>query len=121
MTSDLMITILQLSSALAFLGYGMACLSTSHMKQEFQRYGLQRFRVLTGLLEMGGGAGLLIGIFTSNSILSILASSGLTVLMICGVGVRLRIKDRFVQCLPAIILFLLNSLIAYSHFQTLMH
>jgi uncharacterized membrane protein YphA (DoxX/SURF4 family) len=119
MTSNHLMIILQLSSAFAFMGYGIACLTTPHMKQEFERYGLQQFRALTGCLEISGGAGLLIGFFTSQPILSLLASVGLAILMICGIGIRLRIKDSFLQCLPAIILFVVNSVIAFSHFQTL--
>jgi hypothetical protein len=119
MTSNLLMNIVQLTSAFAFIGYGIACLTTSHMKQEFERYGLQRFRLLTGLLEIAGGTGLLIGLFSSTPFLSLLASLGLALLMICGIGVRLKIKDSFLQCLPAIILLVVNSVIAFSHFQTI--
>ena len=42
-------------SAVAFLFYGIVCVSTSHMKVEFERYGLARFRVLVGVLECLGG------------------------------------------------------------------
>jgi uncharacterized membrane protein YphA (DoxX/SURF4 family) len=119
MTSNHLMNILQLSSAFAFMGYGIACLTTPHMKQEFERYGLHQFRVLTGLLEIAGGSGLLIGFFSSTPFLSLLASLGLALLMICGIGVRLKIKDSFLQCLPAIILLVVNSVIAFSHFQTL--
>jgi len=119
MTSNHLLITLQIVSAFAFMGYGFACLTTPDMKQEFERYGLQRFRVLTGSLEISGGAGLLVGFFISHTLLSLLASVGLAILMICGLGVRLRIKDSILQCLPAIILFVVNSVIAFSHFQAL--
>ncbi len=44
-----------------FLYYGMACLVAGGMADEFERYGLSRFRRVTGALEVLGALGLLAG------------------------------------------------------------
>jgi hypothetical protein len=88
--------------ALAFLGYGVHCLGSMAMEKEFDRYGLKKFRHLTGALEVLGAIGLLVGL--KYSILMSLASAGLCLLMFLGVLVRLRIKDSFFAFLPALIL-----------------
>ena len=93
-------------SILAFLGYGLVCLFSDHMAGEFERFGLSRFRRLTGLLEVLGGIGLL----ASYAIppLAILASAGLTLLMVLGVLTRVRVRDSFLETLPALVLGALN-------------
>ncbi|HUU94439.1 MAG TPA: hypothetical protein VM487_01770, partial [Phycisphaerae bacterium] len=55
-------TALTVASGGAFLLYGASCLVSDHMRSEFVRFGLNRFRLLTGVLEVLGGAGLLIGL-----------------------------------------------------------
>lgn len=69
------------------------------MKREFRRYGLERYRVLVGWLELLGALGLLVG-FKSDIALGV-ASGGLTLLMFLGFIVRLKIKDGFWLSLPA--------------------
>lgn len=76
------------------------------MKLEFKRYGLEKFRTLTGVLEILGGLGLLIGL--EYKLILQLSSLGLCLLMLSGLVVRIKIKDPFVQTLPALILFLVN-------------
>jgi hypothetical protein len=105
------LTILQLASALAFLGYGLSCLFTSHMEQEFKRYGLSKFRRLTGALEVAGGAGLLVGFVMSIPTLTLFAALGLSLLMAMGLIVRLRLRDTLLQCLPALILLVVNAML----------
>jgi len=46
----------------AFAIYGAQCLFSASMQAEFIRFGLERFRVLTGILEVLGGVGLLVGL-----------------------------------------------------------
>jgi hypothetical protein len=79
------------------------------MKSEFQRYGLKEFRVLTGLLEILGGFGVLIGLFYPP--LLSLASLGLFVLMIAGVYTRVRVGDSLLLTLPALALLLINGFV----------
>ena len=44
-----------------FLFYGLSCLFANAMVEEFQRFGLADFRRLTGILEVLGALGLIIG------------------------------------------------------------
>ena len=93
----------------AFVGYGIACLLSQRSVAEFRRYGLPSFRILTGVLEVAGGLGVLAGLFYRP--LLILASGGLAVLMFLGVLVRLRIRDPLIAAAPALLLMFLNLLI----------
>ena len=70
------------------------------MRGEFARYGLPRHRHLVGLLEILGAGGLLAG--QRLPWLGQLAAAGLALLMVLGVGVRIRIKDSLLQTLPAL-------------------
>jgi hypothetical protein len=76
------------------------------MVEEFKRYRLDRFRVLTGVLQVAGSLGILVG-HVSRPIL-LLSSAGLAVMMFLGVVTRLRIKDPFYAAIPAFALCLLN-------------
>lgn len=98
-------------SAIAFIFYGLLCLTTDHMKTEFQRYGLSRFRKLTGLLELLGGVGLLVGRFYYPVLA--LSAGGLALLMFLGIIVRFKTKDPIIQILPAIVLMLINLKILF--------
>jgi uncharacterized membrane protein YphA (DoxX/SURF4 family) len=99
-------TFLTIFSSLSFLAYGVACFSSAHMRREFERYGLPRQRILTGLLEILGAAGLLVGLFIP--VIGILAALGLSLLMFLGFLVRLKIKDGPLKSSPALLYMLLN-------------
>ena len=94
-------------SAIAFLGYGIACLASERMDAEFRRYGLARFRRLVGALECLGALGLLAGHFSRP--LLVAAAAGLTLLMLLAVFTRIRIGDSLVQALPATVLLAVNA------------
>ena len=102
-------------SGLSFLIYGLSCLRSSAMEREFERFGLAKFRVLTGVLEVCGGAGLLIGLWYPPLLFA--AAAGLAVLMALGVGVRLRVRDSLLQTLPAIGFFGVNAYVAIAAWQ----
>lgn len=76
------------------------------MKAEFKRFGLERFGTLTALLELLGAVGLFIGLY--NFQLSIISSGGLALLMLCGVLVRIKMKDSFLLTVPALVYFFIN-------------
>ena len=95
-----MFTLLNLFCAIAFLGYGVSCLVADHMVKEFTRYGLPRYRVLTGVLQLMAAVGLLAGFRFPG--IGALAAGGLALQMLLGFGVRLRIRDGFLLCLPAL-------------------
>ena len=109
MNLDLSLTWL---SGVAFLIYGLLIIFTSHMIEEFDRYGMTKFRKLTGILEILGGLGSLIGLkFYPIYLVSTL---GLFLLMLMGVITRLRIKDEFSKILPALSLMTINGYLFVS-------
>ena len=77
------------------------------MKIEFKRFGLEKFGALTAILELLGAIGLLLGI-SSHPIL-LISSAGLTILMLMGVIVRIKMKDSLLISLPATIYMVLNG------------
>lgn len=101
------IRIASTASALLFLGYGSVVLVSGGMRAEFERFGLARFRRLTGGLEVLGGLGLLVGL-TRPPIL-LLASGGLALLMLLGVVARVRVRDPLGEIVPAAALMILNA------------
>jgi len=47
---------------LIFLFYGVLGLGSMSMVEDFERFGLGKLRVFTGVLEVMGGSGLLVGL-----------------------------------------------------------
>jgi uncharacterized membrane protein YphA (DoxX/SURF4 family) len=76
------------------------------MVADFQRFGLPNLRVLTGVLEMLGGVGLLVGLKWRPA--ALISSAGLTLLMLIAFGVRLKMRDSVIQSMPSLLLMLLN-------------
>ncbi len=97
----------RLLTAVAFLGFGIACLGTDHMRDEFARYGLARWRMLIGGLEICGGLGLALSSLVPALLLP--SASGLGFLMLVGIITRIHIRDSFTQMLPALVLLLMNT------------
>lgn len=106
------VSLLAACSGAAFLVYGVSCLSSEWMRAEFTRFGLQRLRVLTGGLEVLGGIGQLVGLAWPPVLW--LSSGGLALLMVLGVGVRVRVNDGWLQTLPAVVLMLVNVFIVIA-------
>jgi hypothetical protein len=102
---ELLVTV----SAAAFLFYGLACLFSSKLVAEFERYGLARWRVLVGGLEVAGALGLIIGWWFPP--LQTAAAAGLFLLMLCGLWARWRIRDPWSAMLPAFVLAVINLVI----------
>jgi len=98
-----------LLSVLLFLYYGLSCLLSDGMMAEFRRFGLSRFRRLTGTLEVLGALGLVIGLLVP--VVTLLASAGLALLMLLGVFTRIRVRDSVLETLPAAILLGMNLFI----------
>ena len=95
---------------MSFLFFGTGCLLTQAARAEFVRYRLARFRVLTGVLQLLGAAGLLAGLGWPP--IGAAAAAGLALLMILGVGARRRIQDRWPLQVPAAAYAALNALLA---------
>ncbi|MFT4610792.1 MAG: putative membrane protein YphA (DoxX/SURF4 family) [Glaciecola sp.] len=113
------LTILTLFSALSFLFYGLSCLTSKRMTLEFERFGLtKQQQTLTGILQLIGGAGLVIGYYQSLKLAAI-SSTGLTVLMLLGFLVRLKIKDSLVLSAPSLVYALINLCLTLQFFGCL--
>lgn len=83
------------------------------MVVEFERFGLLKFRRLTGALELLGGLGLMVSLVYPP--LAILAAGGLALLMVLGVATRIRVKDSLASMAPAIFLLALNlAILAFA-------
>jgi len=104
------IIFLILFCALSFFAYGWSCLNSFHMVAEFKRYRLSRFRRLTGTLQILGAAGLLLGLLFPW--VAGLAAAGLSLQMACGLGVRVKIGDTWIQCIPAALYMILCGFLA---------
>ncbi|PPK95721.1 DoxX-like protein [Nonlabens xylanidelens] len=88
------------------------------MRLEFTRFGLSMLqRLLTGVLQLIGAAGLIVGIF--NTYIGIAASAGLSLLMLAGFMVRVKIKDGVYKSSPALIFMVLCGIICYKFIDML--
>jgi len=108
-----LLTFLVIFSTLSFLFFGISCFFAAEMRTEFIRYGLSKHLKLIGALQILGAIGLGLG-YLCLPYLSIIAAVGLSILMLFGFGVRLRIKDSFFQSSPSIIYALINAYIAVA-------
>lgn len=85
------------------------------MADEFRRYKLEQFKELIGILEIAGGLGLAAGFFIPW--LTLLASLGLAILMLMGLIVRARLRDSFLQMLPALLFLSMSSFVVWRELQ----
>ena len=120
--------IISLFSGISFIVYGISSFRSKRMISEFQRWGYGNQRKFIGCFQLIGGAGLIFGslfvinTFDSNDSLinsnNILAGSSLilTIMMVGAVFVRIDIKDKFVNILPATFYAILNFIILYNVF-----
>lgn len=111
------ITFCVLLSGISFLGYAIAYFVGPKMKTEFKRFGLEKYALVTIVFEILGGLGLLIGYYFAIHFLFIISSLGLSILMLLGVIVRLKVKDGLFVTLPAFFFFLLNAYIFWYAFS----
>ena len=119
--------IISLFSGISFIVYGISSFRSKRMISEFQRWGYGNQRKLIGCFQLIGGAGLIYGslfvtiTFDSNLIVNsnnIVAGSSLilTIMMIGAIFVRIIIKDKFINILPATFYAILNFIIFYNVF-----
>ena len=93
-------------SGIAFLVYATLCFFSASMASDFHRFGLDTLRLPTGILELLGGAGLLIGLKWPPA-LSI-SSAGLALLMFFAFAIRVRMRDSVALSTPSFLCMLLN-------------
>lgn len=103
--------ILAALSIVLFLYYGFSCLFSEGMVEEFERFGLERFRRLTGALEMLGAFGLIVGYIVPE--IAVFSAAGLTILMILGTLSRIRVGDPLLAMIPAIFLGMVNAALVW--------
>ena len=100
-----------LVSSLSFMTYGITYFTSTRMKEEFKRFGLEKIGPLTAILELLGATGLLVGLIYQPVLL--LSAGGLTLLMFLGIVVRVNVKDGLLVSLPALFYMLLNAYIFF--------
>ena len=111
--------ILTLFVAFCFTGYGITCLFSEKMVKEFQRFGLTNLqRKLTGVLQILGSLGLVIGYFF-YPLLALFAATGLSLQMLLGFAVRIKNKDGFYDSSPSFVFMVLNAYLAYAYYLLL--
>ncbi|MFT7037137.1 MAG: hypothetical protein ACJA2S_005679 [Cyclobacteriaceae bacterium] len=114
----MIIKVLAVFSSLSFLYYGIVCLYSKEMVLEFKRFGVHSWqRVLTGILQVLGGIGLIVGLMLP--VIGLMASIGLSALMFLGFIVRLKIKDGLIKSLPSFLYMILNIWLSMGFFQLL--
>jgi hypothetical protein len=94
-------------SGLSHLTYGILTLSLSYYIEEFERFGFSKFRVLIALVQIICGIGLLLPL--NNPKIILLSAAVLALMMGGALFTRMSINDNFVQSMPALIYFLVNS------------
>jgi len=103
---NLLYQILKPLSAVLFLYYGFSVLFTDAMVSEFEQFGLPDWRKLTGVLELLGAAGLVVGYLIPP--LTVAASGGLALLMALGLVVRYRSKSSLQDSIAAFLMLVIN-------------
>ena len=101
------LSIIRIFCGVSHLIYGILTLAHPFYIAEFTRYGFSSLRILIGLVQLICGAGLLYGMGTFK--VSLLSAAILAVMMGGALGTRINIQDNFIQSLPALLYFLLNS------------
>ncbi len=113
----ILLQILILFISISFFFYGLGCFYSPKMFEEFKRFGLSsQQRQLTGFFQVLGAVGLALG-FYFIPLLGFIAALGLSVLMSLGFGVRLKIKDTFIQSFPSFFFAALNLYVAFSFYD----
>lgn len=91
--------VLTLLSAVSFVCFASGYLLSPQMKQEFERYGIGRFRHLVAGLQLIGAVAQLMGLVYPP--LAIIAAGGLMLMMLVAIFVRFKIGDTLGQTIPA--------------------
>jgi len=103
----MVLLVLALISGLSFLRYGFEILFRVRLREEFARYGMPEIRSFVGVLEVLGGTAVLLGLAVAP--LGAFGAAGLTLLMIFGLIVRIKIHDAPRLMVPAALLAGVNA------------
>ena len=99
----------------SFLLYGFSALLSKNMKDEFERWGFQKYRLLISCTQLLCGFCLLLSFI--YPFLLIYSTSILFIMMLGAVFVRIRIKDSFLEILPALIYLFFNAIMIYMEIK----
>ena len=99
-------------SSVSFILFGGGCFLSRYLRGEYERYGIGKLRGLIGVLQILGAAGLVVGFYIPW--IGHFSAGGLAVMMLCGVGVRIKIKDTVFQTMPAFAYMVLNAYLAIA-------
>jgi uncharacterized membrane protein YkgB len=99
-------------SSVSFILFGGGCFLSRYLRDEYERYGIDQLIGLIGVLQILGAAGLVVGFYMPW--IGQFSAGGLAAMMLCGVGVRIKIKDTIVQTIPAFTYMVLNGYIALA-------
>ena len=116
---DILTIILQIVLALMFLFAGLGKIFGSKVHIDgFNRWRLpQWFRVVTGLIELVGGAALIVGFWEESWIAA--GSLVLGIVAIGGVLTHIRAKDSFKQTFPILLFGILAVVLFCIHYSEL--
>ena len=103
------LVVLALVSGVSFLYYGFRVLFGTAARREFERYELPAVRQFVGLVEVLGGTAVILGLAVAP--LGAFAAAGLTMLMVLGLIVRVRVHDAPRLMAPAASLGVLNAVL----------
>ena len=103
----------------SFIFYALHALFAKNMKDEFSRWKLQKYRILISFIQLLSGLSLLLSFF--YPFLVIYCSSIFFTMMLGAIFVRIRIKDSFLDTLPALLYFFLNAIILYIELQRIIY
>ena len=103
---------LQLFTSFSFLFYGILSFTSHKMKNEFIRWGISRFRLIVGISQLVGSIGLILGF--QYPVFTLLAATGLSIMMFLGFILRLKLRDGVLKSSPAFIYFIMNLLIVLN-------
>ena len=103
----------------SFLFYALYAIFSKKMKAEFSRWGFQKYRILISCIQFSSGFSLLLSFF--YPFLVIYCSSIFFIMMLGAFFVRIRIKDSFLDTLPALLYLFLNAIIIYIELRRIMY
>lgn len=101
-----LLNVLIVFSSLSFFVYGITYFTSSKMKDEFVRFGMEKKGIFVAILQITGASGLLVGLI--SDLILIISALGFVLMMFFGISVRVKIKDSFSAMLPALFFLLLN-------------
>jgi hypothetical protein len=101
-----------LFSAISFVVYGMNSFFSKRMVEEYERWGFKNQRMILGTCQVLGGLGLLVGLIIP--LLLSVTSFLLMCMMLAAVFVRIQLKEKVVQMLPALLYVAVNLIIFYQ-------